>query len=233
MLRHHTLNVGSNWNKIIIMKKTHLLYIIFLLTGIKGYSQTELKLYTTYFERLGVGIEYFADEHIGLELGSSYWIKSTSNYYINADVKNKEEDFYINAMIKKYSAKKLNNAGFFYGGYIRYWMNFSTIIDDENWTIEQKNYAENNAGWRSTRSHKISLGGLIGYKTQLNNKLNFGFTFGLGASIPPSYWEKETKYDYTVITSYPTENEFLGNLMLMSIITQVSISYRFGTINSN
>lgn len=209
------------------MKKAHLLYLIFLLTGIKGYSQTELKLYTTYFERLGVGIEYFANEHIGLELGSSFWQKNTSNYYINADVKNKEDDLYINAMIKRYSGKKLNNAGFFYGGYIRYWMNFSTIIGEENWTIEQKDYAGNNGAWRSTRVHKISLGGLIGYKTQFSNKLSFGFTFGLGSSIPASYWEKETRYDYTVIKSSPANNNFFGNLVLISLISQVSFNYRF------
>tara|TARA_B110000114_G_C15018436_1_gene367862 strand:- start:490 stop:1122 length:633 start_codon:yes stop_codon:yes gene_type:complete len=209
------------------MKKIYLVYIIFLI-GIKGYSQTELKIYTTYFERLGIGIEYFANEHIGIELGSSYWLKNTSNYYINADVKSKEEDFYINAMIKRYSAKKLNNAGFFYGGYIRYWTNFSTIVNEENWTIEQKDYAENNGGWRSTRSHKISLGGLIGYKTQFSNKLSFGFTFGLGSSIPASYWEKETQYDSTLITSFPTDNDILGNLLLISVIGQASINYRFG-----
>lgn len=211
------------------MKNTHIFYIIFFIIGIKGYSQTELKLYTTYFERLGVGVEYFSNKHIGLELGSSYWQKNTNNYYINADVNIKEMDFYINAMIKRYSAKKLNNAGFFYGGYIKYWMNFATIIGAENWTNEQKDFAENNGSWRSTRSNKISLGGLIGYKTQFNNKLSFGFTFGIGSSIPASYWEKETKYDYTVIISYPNETYFLENLMLISIIGQVSISYRFSS----
>jgi hypothetical protein len=210
------------------MKNRHLLCIILFLIGIKGYSQTELKIYSTGFERIGLGIEYFTEKNVGLELGSSYWIKNTSNGYINADVKNKEIDFYINAMIKKYLGKKLNNAGFFYGGYIRYWMDFSTIIDEENWTFEQKDYAENNFGWRSTQSNKISLGGLIGYKTQSSNKFNFGFTFGLGSSIPASYWEKETAYDYTVTRSAPTDDSYWGNLMLISILGQVSISYRFG-----
>ena len=95
------------------MKTVYLLSMLFLFTGIKGYSQTELKLYTTGFERLGLGIEYFKNNHIGFELGSSYWVKKTTNYYINANIKNKDVDFYTTAMIKRYSAKKLNNAGFF------------------------------------------------------------------------------------------------------------------------
>lgn len=215
------------------MKKAYLLYFIFLLTGIKGYSQTELKLYTTYFERLGVGIEYFVNEQIGLELGSSYWQKNTSTYYVNADVKNRVDDLYINAMVKIYSGKKLNNAGFFYGGYIRYWMNFSTIIDEENWTIEQIAFAENNNDTRSTRTHKISLGGLIGHKTQFSDKLSFTFTFGLGGSISASYWQKETRYDYTVNKSSTDDYGFFGNVALISVIGQVSFNYRLGLKKSN
>ena len=72
------------------MKKIHLIYITLFLTGLKGYSQTELKLYTTYFEKLGIGFEYFANDHIGLELVTSYWRKNSTNYYINADVKDRE-----------------------------------------------------------------------------------------------------------------------------------------------
>ena len=213
-----------------MMKIAHLLCILFLMTGTKGFSQKELKLYRTAFEILGIGIEHFKDEHIGFELGSSYWQKNTSHYYINADVKNKEVNFYTNAMIKIYSANKLNNAGFFYGGYIRYWMNLRTIIDDENWTNEQKNDAENFDGWRSTRSHKISIGYLIGYKTQFSRKLNLGFTLGVGSSIRPSYWEKVTRYDYSVNVSYPYDEPYFGRLTLISTIGQISMNYRFGKL---
>lgn len=210
------------------MKTAHFLCIIFLLIGIKGYTQTELKLYTTGFERLGAGIEYFTNEHIGFELGSSYWLKKTNYYLINADIKEKEVNFYANAMIKRYSAKELNNAGFFYGGYIRYWMEAQSIIDDDNWTIEQKADALSNNSRRTLRTHKISLGGLIGYKTQFSSKLSLGFTFGLGSSIPSSYWKKVTYYDYSVKTSSPVNNYLFGNLVLISVIGQVSINYRFG-----
>ena len=210
------------------MKTAHFLCIIFLLIWIKGYTQTELKLYTTGFERLGAGIEYFTNEHIGFELGSSYWLKKTNYYLINADIKEKEVNFYANAMIKRYSAKELNNAGFFYGGYIRYWMEAQSIIDDDNWTIEQKADALSNNSRRTLRTHKISLGGLIGYKTQFSSKLSLGFTFGLGSSIPSSYWKKVTYYDYSVKTSSPVNNSLFGNLVLISVIGQVSINYRFG-----
>ena len=212
------------------MKTAHLLCIIFLLTGIKGYTQTELKLYTTGFERLGAGIEYFTNYHIGFELGSSYWLKKTNYYLINADIKDKEVNFYTTAMIKKYSAKELNNAGFFYGGYIRYWMEAQSIIDDDNWTIEQKDYALSNNSRRTLRTHKISLGGLAGYKTQFSSKLSLGFTFGLGSSIPSSYWKKVTYYDYSVKTSSPVNSSLFGNLELISVIGQVSINYRFSKI---
>ena len=202
--------------------------MLFLLIATKGYSQRELKFYRTAFERLGIGIGCFKNEHIGFELGSSYWLKNTSNYYINADVKSREINFYTNAMIKKYSANKIDNAGFFIGGYIRYWMNLRTIIDDDNWTIEQKSDAENANGWRSKRSHKISLGYLIGYKTQFSSKLSIGFTFGLGSSIRPSFWEKVTRYDYAVDIYYPYDDPLFGRLTLISTIGQVSINYRFG-----
>jgi len=212
------------------MKTAYLLCLIFLLTGIKGYTQTELKLYTTGFERFGAGIEYFTNDHIGFELGSSYWLKKTNYYLINADIKDKEVNFYANAMIKRYSANELNNAGFFYGGYIRYWMEAQSIIDDDNWTIEQKDFALSNNSRRTLRTHKISLGGLIGYKTQFSSKLSLGFTFGLGSSIPSSYWKKVTYYDYSVKTSSPVNSSLLGNLELISVIGQLSINYRFSKI---
>ena len=215
--------------KRIIMKTAHLICIIFLLTGIKGYAQTELKLYTTGFERLGAGIEYFTNEHIGFELGSSYWQKKTNYNLINADIEQKEVNFYVNAMIKRYSAPKLNNAGIFYGGYIRYWMEAQSIINDDNWTIEQKDYYISNNRRRTLRTHKISLGGIMGYKTQFSSKLSLGFTFGLGSSIPSSYWKKVTYYDYSVKTS-PVNNTLFGNLALISVIGQISINYRFGKI---
>ena len=212
------------------MKTAHLLCIIFLLTGIKGYTQIELKLYATSLGRLGAGIEHFTNEYIGFELGSSYWKKKISSYLINADIEEKEVNFHVNAMIKRYSAKKLNNAGLFYGGYIRYWMEAQSIINENNWTIEQKDYYTSNNRRRTLRNHKISLGGLMGYKTQFSSKLSLAVTAGLGSSIPSSYWSKVTYYDYSVNTSSPINTALFGNLELISVLCQVSVNYRFSKI---
>ena len=207
---------------------------IFLLVAFQGFSQSEVKLYTTGFERVGVGFEYFIDKHTAVELGSSFWVDNSSNFFIDADVDNRDIDFYITTMVRRYSAKKLNNAGFFYGAYVRYWMNFSTIVDEENWTIAQLDFAENNDNtWRSTQTHKVSVGGLIGYKTQMDKKVNFGFTLGIGTSVPSTFWEVRTNYDYTEIQSYPGDNSILGDLVLLNIIGQVSVAYRFVKIDKN
>ena len=178
---------------------------------------------------MGIGFEYFIDDHLAVELASSYWAKKSSNFFIDADVKTIENKFYITTMVRRYSSKKLKNAGFFYGGYLRYYRGFSSIIEEDNWTMAQIDYAEgDNNTWRSTHTHRVTVGGLIGYKTQMNKRVNFGFTLGIGAAVPSTFWEVRTNYDRAEIQSYPGDNSILGDLVLLNVIGQLSVGYRFG-----
>lgn len=206
------------------MKKFLALLLFF--TTWSTHAQVEVNLYTTVAERIGAGVEYFPSLKTGIELEGSFWRQQSSNFFINADVKNQESDLYLTGSIKRYT-KSAYDHGFFYGGFLRYHMNFSTIIDEQTWTPEQMDFASTNETWRSTRKHRISMGGLVGYKAQINNRFNVAINLGIGSAISASYWQTETKYDFKEIKSSGVKDEYLSNLSLLTGFGQISIGYKF------
>ena len=210
------------------MFKAKLTIIFLCLISSKAISQVEVKIYSGVWDRLGLAIEYFVNENIGIELEGSFRTKTTSNFYINADVKNRENNIYINAMFKWYTSKENPYYGFFLGGYLRYWQNFQTVIDTAAWTEEQREYSIENNGWISYRSQRISFGGIIGYKFQIGKKVTISLTGGIGFSPTLCYWNEEVRVNSPEGITTRGRPPWLGLYDHVNGIGNVSIGYRFG-----
>ncbi len=200
------------------------LFSILMCSSIIG--QMEVKIYTGAFDRHGLAVEYAVNERIGIEIGGSFRTKKTSNFYVNADVGNRENNFYIHTKLKRYSAKKHAHHGFFYGAYLRYFQHYRTVTDMENWTVEQKEFAATDNAWISSRTHKTSIGILSGYKGKIKSSFNWEISFGLGGSFPFLYTER------TIRTQDEQNGEvgrdlWVGYLNHLSVLGHLSVGYRF------
>ena len=211
------------------MKLTKLYFLVmiflsFLCSNVNG--QMEIKLYTGVMDRLGLGAEYAINDKTGIEVGGSFRSKASDNFFINAQVDNKENNIYINAKIKRYVANQFANHGIFYGAFLRYWQNYKTVTGMESWTVEQKTYAENNNGWISTKVHKTSLGVIFGYKGKISESFSWEISFGAGASPSFLYVEHEINSQDTIYRKVSNEST-IGFLRHANLLTHLSFGYRF------
>ncbi|MCB0397581.1 MAG: hypothetical protein KDD36_13080 [Flavobacteriales bacterium] len=212
------------------MKKVHYLIAALGLLSSGGYAQSELKLKTGP-EVMGLGFEYLDNGRISVEVVGSFWWKNQSNYFINADVDTRMSNLYLTGMIKRYSAKRYPHSGFFYGAYLRYWREFRTIMDEDNWTPEQKSNAETNASWRSTETNKVSIGGVVGHKFHASDRIYLGYTLGIGVSPGEfAYRRRIVDYNRNVEKTGYNRDLMFRELSLASALFQVSVGYRFGSL---
>ncbi|MCG8577008.1 MAG: hypothetical protein MI810_19160 [Flavobacteriales bacterium] len=206
------------------LTKRHLITFLLLFHLSISNAQVEIKIYSGIFDTPGLAVEYLANERIGIELAGSFRFKNTTNQFINSTVDNWQHDFFINGKFKRYTAKKNPNTGLYYGAYLRYWQDYSTVVNMDSWTPEQTSYAITNDSWISSRIHKASLGVLGGYKGFFGEHWVWEICLGAGAS-PGLYRGKEVRFNNTQRHTYG--DEFFQGETYLSLLGHLSIGYRF------
>lgn len=219
------------------MTRLPFLFVLFsILNCATLFSQTrEVKLYTGFLDRLGLAYESPINERTSFEIGASFNSSKIFYSFGASPSSSGERDnlIYLNAKLKRYFGDLSQDTRFFYGGYLRYFRYAAFSSDMETWTAELKEHAKNNNVVLSERTHKISIGALLGMKGKLFKSFTWELTVGAGFSPPPLYFSKS---EGTLRTESgpvgPVESE-AGHMLPggyfyhLSLLGHISIGYSF------
>lgn len=190
-------------------------------------AQTEISIYGGLLDYPGLSLEQKFANNLSVDISGSYRYRQGNITFADAP----NVDISTNAMltfgIKKYRTGDNGKDNFFYGGYLRYWQTSWRVESTDNLTLSQMQYADSLALTTSNTAHKISIGGLAGYKFFLGNKFTITLTGGIGFSTKKSYWSVIQEYNHPVRTYPYYSNEFLGYWNRLSGIGRLSVGYRF------
>jgi len=199
------------------MTRLPFLFVLFsILNCATLFSQTrEVKLYTGFLDRLGLAYESPINERTSFEIGASFNSSKIFYSFGASPSSSGERDnlIYLNAKLKRYFGDLSQDTRFFYGGYLRYFR-YAAFSSD-------------------IRTHKISIGALLGMKGKLFKSFTWELTVGAGFSPPPLYFSKS---EGTLRTESgpvgPVESE-AGHMLPggyfyhLSLLGHISIGYSF------
>ena len=212
------------------MAKLYIFIGLITLLVQSGLSQSEFKIYGGYLEYPGISYEQTLYKNLSLEIGASFLSKKDGTWH---GLEIRDNNLFINGMLKKYHTNKKGKTNFFYGAYIRYWNSNHFAVNAEQLPLPTsiQSLLDSNARvTHATKTHKVSLGLLAGYKWLIGNRLTVGINTGIGFSFPFAYWQKEYVYNQPATTSLYGGDAWVGYFNHLSLIGQLSIGYRFGTI---
>lgn len=207
--------------------KQLLVLILILASAVCVNAQTEISVYGGLMDYPGLSLEQKLSDKLSVDISGSYRYRQGDILFADAP----NTDISTNTMatlgIKKYRTGDNGKDNFFYGWYLRYWQTSWRVKSIDNLTPDQMQYADSVALTTSNKTHKISVGGLVGYKFYLGEKFTITLTGGLGFSPKQTYWREIAEYNRPTQTYLHDSNEIIGNLNLLSGIGRLSVGYRF------
>ena len=192
------------------------------------FSQSEIKIYGAYNDYPGISFEYTLSKNLSVELGASFRSKNAGTWN---GLETRNNNLIINGMLKKYCTNKKGKTNFFYGTYIRYWYSNHFAVNAEQLPLPtsiQSLLDSNYNVTHTTKTHKVSLGFLTGYRWAIGDRFTVGINTGIGFSFPFAYWQKEYTYNQPATISLYGEDAWLGYFNHLSLVGQLSIGYHFG-----
>lgn len=210
------------------MAKLYLLIGLLTLVVQPGLSQSEFKVYGGYLEFPGISYEQTVAKNLSLEIGASFQSKKEGTWH---GLEIRDNNLFINGMLKKYRTNKEGKTNFFYGAYMRYWHASRLAVNAEQLPLPtsiQSLLDSNERVTHTTETHKVSLGLLAGYKWLIGNRLTVGINTGIGFSFPFAFWQKEYVYNQSATTSLYGKDAWIGYVNHLSLFGQLSVGYRFG-----
>jgi hypothetical protein len=216
-----------NFNTL-IMYRLCLLALISMLFVVKGFSQSEIKIYGGVADYPGISFENYLKKNLSVEISTSFRSEKTNFDWEGSPSGNRDNNLFINGFLKKYHTNKKGKTNFYYGAYIRYWQQYNYRINVDQLTIAQQAIVDNNRVNYSTKTNKISYGFLTGYKLPVGQKFTLGINTGIGFSLPFTYWKKEVIYNQPTVVDLVGDADWIGYWNHLSLIGQLSFGYRFG-----
>lgn len=205
------------------------LFFILLIFNVQVlYSQSEIRLYVGLGDYPGISFEHRFTNKWAFETGASFRSFKDGNFH---GLQVRENNLFVNGIVKKYHTNKKGKTNFFYGVYLRYWQQYNYALDalkqpypSSLQTLLDSNFLVT----YGTKTYKISLGMITGFTFPIDEKVTFGINMGLGWSLRSTYWEKVFLYNEPNIVYQVHDDEFIGYFNHLSIVGNFSLGYRFG-----
>ncbi len=208
------------------MKQLFVLILIFA-SAVCVNAQTEISVYGGLMDYPGLSLEQKFQNKLSVDLSCSYRYRQGDILFADAPNADISTNIMTTLGVKKYNTGDNGKDKFFYGGYLRYWQTGWRVKSIDNLTPDQMQYADSVALTTSNKTHKISVGGLVGYKFYLGEKFTITLTGGLGFSPKQTYWREIDEYNRPTQTYLYGGNEIIGYFNLLSGIGRLSVGYRF------
>lgn len=199
-----------------------------------SFSQSDFGIFLALPEGPGVRYEYKTGNNFSHEIRiSGYpWISRKNDNWNGGTSKVSTNFFYSDYYFRKFISDEKEFDGVSFGGYLRYYRTNWTRQGWDEMNAEQKREINEafSAGGKTTSSetlHKISIGGLAGYRMSFTKTLSLDIKLGLGFTPPPLYWEHNTYYLHPDDTERVGRDWLFGYANHLSLMLGVGLSFTF------
>lgn len=201
-------------------------FLSFTMLWPAAFSQVTTGVYAGLDDYPGLLIEYRFSEKHAVQLAASYRFFDEDVLLADAYMTERDLDFHISFIAKKYRPAKKDNRDKFIALYTRLAWHESKHLNPENITEKQQEFFSSNYSPYSRVIYKATIGVMRGHRFDFGKNFYWGLRYGIGFS-PGLYRTVEKAYNSPKRSFTNADNEFIGNLVMLDIPIHLSLGYRF------